>query len=174
MHAHARTHKVRSPGCVWLSFLASAISHPREINRGSGIGARANWALLSLFSYCCQERFVIAAPGSHTAGPGGAVLRSDRSPFGCHREDVHVWLSDLAKPNSQRKASSQDGLYFVLVLGCTQRGDNRGRFWLLRWWFAAVTGTVGLVQIFSQPVKRGVFSKYRSRQWTNTIQAPYL
>lgn len=116
MHTHTRTHTVRSPGCVWLSFLASAISHPWEINRGSGIGTRANWALLSLFPHCCQECFVIAAPGSHTAGPGGAVLRSDRGPFGCHGEDVYVWLSDLAEPNSQRKASSQGRLYVVLVL----------------------------------------------------------
>ena len=69
-HTHIQRERDRSRGHVWLSFLLSAIPHPWEINRGSWIGARANWALLSLFSYCCQECFVIAAPGSHHGARG--------------------------------------------------------------------------------------------------------
>lgn len=109
--SHSHTHG--SHGHVWLSFLLSAIPHPWEINRGSGIGARANWALLSLFSYCCQERFVIAAPGSHH-GAGGACPRSDKA-FGCHREGSCVWLSDLVKSSTRRKGIAKKGFIYSHV-----------------------------------------------------------
>lgn len=101
------THARRSHGYVWLSALLSAIPHPWEINRGSGIGAWANWALLSLFSYCCQERFVIAAPGSHrgTWSVGGDGQWSDRA-CGCHMEGGCMWLSDLVKSSTHRKGTA--------------------------------------------------------------------